>query len=272
MVVQYNNPERRSRGRVYQNTPYVYMCTRRTPEGGQAACQSPAGPYLDRAATDLVLFALDELDLEGLEAALSDRKRQAEEARRLRREQVESLTRRATTLEDAIAEATKPEARARLMARFEETLTALEAARKALEAPEEPDPQPLLSEAVLRRLEVFRNPEEAWERFSLKTRKEVIRALAKVATVYPNLDGYVLVFDWHSGEQAAAKVRTVRRKKVYTMPEEVLALFSEEQDGMTRSVVARPSTTHDGTEHGAGAVVLRRVAARRGTGRRDAPG
>jgi hypothetical protein len=239
MVVQYNNPERRSRGRVYQNTPYVYMCTRKTPEAGQAACQSPAGPYLDRAATELVLFALDELDLEGLEAALSDRKRQAEEGRRLKREQVEALTRRATTLEDAIAEATKPEARARLVARFEETLTALEAAKKAVERPEEPEAQPLLSEAVLRRLEVFRNPEEAWARFSLKTRKEVLRALAKAVTVYPDLDGYVLVFDWHSGERAAAKVRTVRRKKVYTMPEEVLALFSDESDGVMGSMAAR---------------------------------
>ncbi len=272
MVVQYNNPERRSRGRVYQNTPYVYMCTRRTPESGQVACQSPAGPYLDRAATDLVLFALDELDLEGLEAALSDRKRQAEEARRLKREQVEALTRRATTLEDAIAEATKPEARARLIARFEETLTALEAAKKALEGPEEPESRPLLSEAVLRRLEVFRNPEEAWEKFSMRTRKEVIRALANAARVYPDLDGYVLVFDWHSGEQAAAKVRTIRRKKVYTIPEEVLALFSGELDGVTGSMAARPSTTHDGTEHGAATIVLRRVATRRGTARPGGPG
>jgi len=272
MVVQYNNPERRSRGRVYQNTPYVYMCTRRTPDAGQAACQSPAGPYLDRAATDLVLFALDELDLEGLEATLADRKRQAEEARRLRREQVEALTRRATTLEDAIAEATKPEARARLMARFEETLTALEAAKKALEAPEESEAKPLLSEDVLRRLEVFRNPEEAWEKFSLKTRKEVLRALAKTARVYPDLDGYVLVFDWHSGEQAAAKVKTIRRKKVYTMPEEVLALFSGELEDAMGSMATRPSTTRDATERREGTVVLRRVATRRGRARRGERG
>lgn len=271
MVVQYNNPERRSRGRVYQNTPYVYMCTRRTPEGGQAACQSPAGPYLDRAAMDLVLFALGELDLEGLEAALADRKRSAEETQRFKREQVEALTRRAKILEDAIADAEKPEARARLVARFEETLTALEAAQAAPGKPEEPDAPPLLSEAVLRRLEVFRDPESAWERFSQRTRKEVLRALAKGVTIYPDLDGYVLVFDWHSGERAAAKVRTVRRKKVYTVPEEVQALFAGELDGVMGSMAARPSTTPDATEREAGAVVLRRVATRRGRARRDGP-
>lgn len=274
MVVQYNNPERRSRGRVYQNTPYVYTCTRRTPEGGPAGCQSPAGPYLDRAATGLVLFALGELDLEGLEAALGDRKRQADETRRLKREQVEALTRRAKILEDAIADAEKPEARARLVARFEETLTALEAAQAAVDAPETEQAPPLLSETVLRRLEVFRNPEAAWERFTQRTRKEVLRALAKGVTVYPDLDGYVLVFDWHSGERAAAKVRTVRRKKVYTMPEEVLALFSDEAgSGDVRGGVgARPTTTLDATEREAGAVALRRVVARPGRAPRGAPG
>jgi len=179
MAVQYNNPERKSRGRVYQNTPYVYMCTRRTPEGGQVACQSPAGPYLDRAATDLVIFALGELDLEGLEAALSDRKRQTEEKARFKREQIEALTRRAKILEDAIADAVKPEARARLVARFEEALTDLEAAQAAADKPEEADAPPLLSKAVLQRLEVFRDPEAAWERFTQRTRKEVLRALAK---------------------------------------------------------------------------------------------
>jgi DNA invertase Pin-like site-specific DNA recombinase len=273
MVVQYNNPERKSRGRVYQNTPYVYMCTSRTQEGGQAACQSPAGPYLDRAATDLVLFALGELDLEGLEAALADRKRQAEEKARFKREQVEALTRRAKILEDAIADAEKPEARTRLVARFEETLTALEAAQAAVNKPEEPD-APLLSEAVLRRLEVFRDPESAWERFSQRTRKEVLRALAKGVTIYPDLDGYILVFDWQSGERAAAKVRTVRRKKVFTVPEDVLALFSDEaaSDGVLGRIETRASATHDATEREARTLVLRRVAARRERGRPGAPG
>ena len=62
-------------------------------------------------------------------------------------------------------------------------------------------------------------------------------------------------------------MRTVRRKKVFTMPEEVLALFSDEagSDDVMGREGARASTTLDATEREAGAVVLRRVAARRGT-------
>lgn len=230
MVVQYNNPERWSRGRRYRNTPYVYVCTRRTPEGGSAACQNPAGTYLDQAASRLVLFALDEIDLDGLESALTDQKRQAGEMRRLRRREVEALARRAQILEEAIADTRHPEARARLVARFEEAVEALKQAESEALRPDRTDERPMLSEAVLRRLEIFRDPETAWGLFTHRTRKEVLRALAKAVTVYPDQDGYVLTLDWQGGGRAAAKVKTVRRRKVAPIPEEILGLFWGKSD------------------------------------------
>jgi DNA invertase Pin-like site-specific DNA recombinase len=241
MVVQYNNPERWSRGKRYRNTPYVYTCTRRMPDASAAGCQSPAGPYIDEAATRLTLFALDEIDLSGLESALTDHQRQADELRRLKRREAEALARRAQTLEEAIAETRQPEARVRLVARFEEAVAALRLAEEEMGRPTPSPDHPMLSEAVLRRLEVFRDPGAAWERITHRTRKEVLRALAKTVTIYPDQDGYVLDFAWHGGGRAAAKVKTVRRRKVAPIPEEVQALFAGElgQSLVMGSVEAR---------------------------------
>jgi hypothetical protein len=250
MVVQYNNPNRRSRGRVYKNTPYVYACTRRAPDGGGAMCQTPAGPHIDRAATELTLFALCQLDLDGLHDTLAARQQRGHETRRLRAQQVEGLERRALVLEGAIADATTIEARGRLVARFEATLADLGKARAAAAEPD-PAEAPAISPDLLARLEVFRDPTEAWRRFTHRTRKEILRALAKAVTIYPDMDGYFLVVDWEGGGRAAAKVKTARRRKLFSVPEEVLALFEGD--------IARGSVT-------------RRVAVRLETARRDGRG
>jgi hypothetical protein len=236
MVVSYNNPVRHSRGRAYRNTPYTYTCSRRTPEGAAASCQSPAGPYLDQAVTDLVLFGLGELDLAGLQLALSDRHREKEEMAREQRRRVEVLSRRARTLEEAIADAARPEARTRLVGRFEEALAELDAAEKALAAPSQPDGQPGLSRALVATLEPFRDPGTAWARFAQPTQKEVIRALAAAVIVFPIQAGYVVVVEWVGGGRAAAEVHTIRRKKFSALPDDVLALFS---DGLKGEVVIR---------------------------------
>jgi DNA invertase Pin-like site-specific DNA recombinase len=228
LVVQYNNPRRpRPGGRSGENTPFYYACARRRDDGGSAPCQNPAGPYIDRAVAELVLFALGQLDLEGAREVLSDRKRRVTETIQLRRQRVEALARRAQMLEDAIADATRAEARARLVARFETALAELEAARADAIKPVEVD-GPRVSEAVLERLEAFREPTAAWERFSLRTRKEVLRALAERVTIHPDIDGYFVVANWYGGGRAAAKVKTIRRRKIYAVPEEVLALFGDD--------------------------------------------
>jgi len=247
MVVGYNNPKRRARGREYRNTPYVYACSRRLPDGRAAMCQTPAGPHIDRAAVDLVLFALGRLDLDGAHEALEARGRRGEEARRLRGRQVEALERRAGMLEGAIADATTAEARSRLVARFEDALAELGKARAgAIES--DGNNVPAISPELLARLEVFRNPAIAWARFTRRTRKEVVCALARGVTIYPDTCGYFLVVDWHGGGRAAAKIKTHARRKLFSVPEDVLALFDGEMSGehVTRRVVARPETGRRG--------------------------
>jgi DNA invertase Pin-like site-specific DNA recombinase len=247
MVVGYNNPTRRARGREYRNTPFVYTCSRRTPEGGPAGCQSPAGPHVDRAAADLMLFALGQLDLDGLREGLDDRTRRGDEARRLRVQQVDALARRAAILEESIGDATTPEARIRLVARFEAALAELAKAKATAAEPDAAAASTLTPE-LLARLEVFRDPTVAWERFTHRTRKEIVRALAKTITVWPDMDGYFVVADWEGGGRAAAKVKTHRRRKLFPVPTDVLALFDGDMSGNS---------------------VTRRVAARLGTARRD---
>jgi DNA invertase Pin-like site-specific DNA recombinase len=224
LVVKYNNPRRIHRGRAVPNTPYTYSCTGRHSDGRQAMCQTPAGPHIDRAMRDLALFALGELDLAGAADALRDRDRRAAEEGRRRLERVSALARRAEMLEEAIAEAGRADARARLVARFETALAELEQTRAAAAAPAT-DPQGGLTPALVARLEVFCDPRAAWLAFTPRTRKQVLRALAERVTIYPDLDGYVVVADWQGGGRAAAKVTTIRRRKVYPVPEDVLALF-----------------------------------------------
>jgi len=243
MVVQYNNPRRRQRGREVPNTPYVYFCTRRLPDGRNAACQSPAGPHIDHAAARLIVFALDQLDLDGFHEVARERRARGEEERRLRAQHVTASERRAEMLEAAIGDATTAEARTRLVARFEAALAELEKARAAAARQGEQTP-PALGPEMLERLKVFRDPAVAWTRFTRGTRKEVLRALSKCVTIYPNFDGYFVVADWDGGGRAAAKVTTSRRRKLYPVPEEVLDLFDSE--------------TGDESAHG-------RVAARSGT-------
>jgi len=248
MVVQYNNPRRRRPdGRSSKNTPFYYSCARRQEDGRSAICQNPAGPHIDRAVTELVLFALGRLDLEGAREALRDRERRETETVRLRQQRVDALTRRAQMLEDAIADATRPEARARLVARFEGSLADLEAAKREATQPVADD-RPVVSEAILERLAVFREPVAAWLRFTLRTRKEVLRALAQRVTIHPDLDGYFVVADWLGGGRAAAKVKTLRRRKIYPVPEDVLALFGDEigADDSVRSIVGCSGRGHRG--------------------------
>jgi DNA invertase Pin-like site-specific DNA recombinase len=231
LVVQYHNPVRISRGRPVRNVPYTYECARRTDTGGWAGCQSPGGPYIDRAVTALVLFALETLELNGIEAAFADRRRQTDETARQRAAQMSALERRATMLEAAISEAQTSEARARLVVRFDEILTALQAAR--IEAAQAPEPvERGVTPELLARLEPFRVPAQAWERFSMRTRKDVLQALAGRIWIYPEVAGYVVAVDWRDGGRAAARVRTARRRKQFLVPDDVLALF----DGMEREV------------------------------------
>jgi DNA invertase Pin-like site-specific DNA recombinase len=244
MVVQYNNPVRRSRGRTYRNTPFYYVCSRRAPDGKPVFCQNPAGPYIDRAARELILYALGELNLDGFKEALDGRQARIEEETRLRLQQVEVLDRRARMLEEAIADAKTAEARTRLVARFEEAVSELEASRKSAAAPA-PAEESGISPELIRRLEVFRDPEVAWAGFSQKKRKEVLRALAKTVLIYPDSDGYIVVFEWDGGGRAAAKVDTTRRRKLYEVPEEVLALFGGElfRENVSCRVASRSSTS-----------------------------
>jgi hypothetical protein len=85
---------------------------------------------------------------------------------------------------------------------------------------------------LLARLEPFRVPAQAWERFSMRTRKDVLQALAGRIWIYPEVAGYVVAVDWRDGGRAAARVRTARRRKQFLVPDDVLALF----DGMEREV------------------------------------
>ncbi len=251
MVVQYHNPRR--------GTPYDYVCTRRDADGRLRLCQNPAGSHIDRAVTDLVLFALGELDLGGLREVMENRERRAHEAARLRAQRVEALARQAQTVEAAIGDATLPEARTRLVALYEKKLAELEAARADAAQPVEP-PAPAISPGTLARLEVLREPAAAWAWFTQKTRKEIIRALATAVLVYPDLDGYIVVADWAAGGRAAAKATTVRRRKLYTIPEEVLALFGGELGRNAQGGALGSGFVHS------------REASRLGTGRPDGRG
>ncbi len=201
MVVQYNNPTRRQREREVPNTPYVYACTRRLPDGRNAGCQNPAGPHIDRAAGELILFALDRLDLDGFREVASARRERGEEERRLRAQHVRASEQTA--------------------------LTELQKARVAA-AQQGQGSSPGLGPEMLARLEAYRDPAVAWARFTRGTRKEILRVLAKVVTICPDIDGYFLVVDWDGGGRAAAKVKTVPRRKLFPVPEEVLALFDSE--------------------------------------------
>jgi hypothetical protein len=78
---------------------------------------------------------------------------------------------------------------------------------------------PATSPELLARLEVFRNPAIAWARFARRTRKEVVCALARGVTIYPDTCGYFLVVDWHGGGRAAAKIKTHARRKRFSVPE-----------------------------------------------------
>jgi DNA invertase Pin-like site-specific DNA recombinase len=239
MVVAYNNPVRRSRGRIYRNTPYTYVCARRSADGRNSSCQNPSGPHIDRAAREILLFALGELNLDGLREALENQGRRAGEARRIQLQQVETLDRRARMLEEAIAEARSAEARRRLIAKLEEVLDGLGRAQEQLTQPVEPE-KPLLTPDVLRRLEFLKDPTNAWERFSQRTRKEIVQALADSVWIYPDRDGYILAFEWRGGGRAAAKVQTVTRRRVRPIPEEISSLFSDEFDmGRFRSLACR---------------------------------
>ena len=153
-------------------------------------------------------------------------------------------------LEDSIGDATTAEGRARLVARFEAALAELAKARAAEMAPEG-SAAPTVTPETLARLEVFRDPTVAWARFTRRSRKEIVRALAKTITIYPDLDGYFVVADWEGGGRAAAKVKTHRRRKIFPVPSEVLALFDGQMSGES---------------------VHRRVAGRLGRGPRDGPG
>src|SRR5262249_7719178 len=148
-----------------------------------------------------------------------------------RQQHAEALARRATMLEGAIAEAQRADARARLVVRFEQTLAEVETARQG--AAEVVDDAPAIDPAVIARLEALRDPPAAWERMISASRKEIIRALAARVTVYPDLAGYFVVVEWRSGGRAAAKVRTMRRRKVFPVPEDVLALFGEPEHALS---------------------------------------
>jgi DNA invertase Pin-like site-specific DNA recombinase len=242
MVVQYNNPTRRQRGRQVPNTPYVYACTRRSPDGRNVGCQSPAGPHIDRAAAKLIVFALGRLDLDGFREAASERRARNEGERRLRAQHLRASERRAKMLEAAIGDATTAEARTRLVSIFEAALAELEKARVAA-VQHVQETVPALGPEMIERLETFRDPAVAWTRFTRDTRKEVLRALSNCVTIYPNFDGYFVVVDWDAGARAAARVTTARRQKLYPVPEEVLALFDGEIANETAAqgrVAARP--------------------------------
>jgi hypothetical protein len=47
---------------------------------------------------------------------------------------------------------------------------------------------------------------------------------AERVTIHPDLDGYFIVADWYGGGRTAATVKTVRRRQIYPVPEEVLAI------------------------------------------------
>jgi len=191
------------------------------------------------------MFALGEIDLDGLKEAIHGRREQDREAHRLRVGLVEAKSRRAQMLEEAIGDARSSEARSRLVQRFEEALTELEAARRALAEPEATG-EPRLTPELLRRLEVFRDPGQAWDRFTQRTRKEVVRALARTISIHPAPDGYVLAIDWEGGGRAAAKVTTARRRKLFPIPDDVLALFDRDlaDGGVSRRVEARSWTSY----------------------------
>jgi hypothetical protein len=47
---------------------------------------------------------------------------------------------------------------------------------------------------------------------------------AERVTIHPDLDGYFIVADWYGGGRTAATVKTVRRRQIYPVPAEVLAI------------------------------------------------
>jgi hypothetical protein len=193
-----------------------------------------------------VLFALETLELNGIEAAFADRRRQTDETARQRAAQMSALERRATMLEAAISEARTSEARARLVVRFDEILTALQAAR--VEGTQAPEPVELgVTPELLARLEPLKVPSQAWERFSMRTRKDVLQALTGRIWIYPEVAGYVVAIDWRDGGRAAARVRTARRRKQFLVPDDVLALFDgmeQEVDGAAMGSIAACSWTN----------------------------
>jgi hypothetical protein len=131
MVVFYSNPNRVSRkGRSYRGSPFVYISSKEQGDGRKASCQSPAGPYIDRAVTGLVLYALGELDLDGIHAAMQDRQRQVVDATRLKVQELRALEHRAEMLEHAIESAQRPELVTRLVAKLEVLMGELDRARR----------------------------------------------------------------------------------------------------------------------------------------------
>jgi hypothetical protein len=67
--------------------------------------------------------------------------------------------------------------------------------------------------------------------------KAVLRAITERVTCYPESTGYVLVADWSEGGRAAARIVTAPRRKLYTVPEEILTMFAGDERGP--SVVIR---------------------------------
>ena len=225
LMVYYPSRVRRARGRTYQGSESVYLCGRRHPDGRKAPCLRAAGPPIDRAVKELVVFALGTLDITGARTAMLDRARERQESDAMRGRRVEALERRASMLEDAITEATSAEGRARLVARFEAALAELREAREEL-ATVAPASPPALSPELLARLDALRDPAVTWDRFTMMTRRAILRALASHVTLYPDTHGYVVVADWLGGGRAAARVTTTRRQKLYPIPNDVLALFN----------------------------------------------
>ena len=73
----------------------------------------------------------------------------------------------------------------------------------------------------------------------MPSRKAVLRALAQRVVCYPEATGYVIVAEWREGGRAAVRVTTARRRKLYPVPEDVLAMFEAEPEKLaTRSMAA----------------------------------
>jgi hypothetical protein len=79
-----------------------------------------------------VLFALERLERDGLEAALTNHRHRVDERVRQHAAQVSALERRTKMLEAAISEARTSDARSRLVLRFDDVLTAVQVWRAVL--------------------------------------------------------------------------------------------------------------------------------------------